>query len=749
MPLRPLPSISVSVSHDSVVRASPRAIRVKARLFAVGIFANAALLFSIEPMFGKMVLPALGGGAMVWTTCLLFFQASLLIGYLYARLLDGMLAPRWQPIVHLALLVLAATVLPISIPAGWRPANVANPIWSLIALLSWRIGPLFVVLSAGAPLLQRWYAAAADQRDAKPYALYAVSNVGSVGALLAYPFLIEPRLALSTQTSLWAVGYAVLVLLFAVSPLSLQGNQSQSAVAKQPVRGRTPPRRRPLWVVLAAAPSSLLLGVTTHLSTDLAPVPVLWVVPLALYLLTFVAAFAENEFARRVTRVSQFLVPYAVLGVGVLVFLGGEVPGPLGYAIHCIALFVCALACHARLAATKPADDHLTSFYLWISVGGAIGGLFNAILAPALFTGVAEYPIALVVAAALSSPWQTTGRGRDLFAAASLCVGVIGLGAVVGRQPGAASLGARFAGATASLVIFSFRARPFRFALGTAALLLGGSVAFDANAHTVLRARSFYGIYRVVDDLNSGVREFYSGTTVHGSELLADRGRVPLTYYHRDGPVSSVFEFLDSRHRPLSVAVIGLGAGSMAAYARLGDSWTFYEIDPEVAAIARDTNYFHFLAAAAEKPAIILGDARLSLARATPHGLDLIAVDAFNSDAIPVHLLTREALELYRSRLSEDGMIAWHISNKYLDLRPVLGGLARDAGLAALIDADVDVRPIPGGRSPSVWVMMTLDTAATRVLAQTGHWHALAAGSPPVRWTDDFSSLASLLRTGQ
>ncbi len=271
--------------------------------------------------------------------------------------------------------------------------------------------------------------------------------------------------------------------------------------------------------------------------------------------------------------------------------------------------------------------------------------------------------------------------------------------------------------------------------------------AFGANAHTGLRARSFYGVYRVVDDVKGGVRLFYSGTTVHGSELLADRGRVPLTYYHRDGPVGSVFDLLDSRNGPLSVAVIGLGAGSMAAYARPGDSWTFYEIDPEVAAIARDTNYFHFLAAAAEKPAIVLGDARLSLAGAPAHGFDLIAVDAFNSDAIPVHLLTREALELYRSRLSENGLIAWHISNKYLDLRPVLAGLAGDAGLTALIDADVDVPATPGGRSPSVWVVMTSDTAAARLLAGGAQWRLLSSGRAPVRWTDDFSSVALLLRT--
>ena len=239
---------------------------------------------------------------MVWTTCLLFFQASLLVGYLYARVLDGMLAPRWQPIVHLALMVLAAAVLPATIPAGWRPANVAQPVWSLIALLAWRIGPPFVVLSAGAPLIQRWYAAAAADMDARPYSLYAVSNIGSVGALLAYPFLIEPRLPLSTQASLWSAGYTALVLLIGVIALALRGNQRPFAAPKEPARGRTPPRRLALWVALAAAPSSLLLGVTTHLSTDLAPVPLLWVVPLALYLLTFVAAFAENEFARRITR---------------------------------------------------------------------------------------------------------------------------------------------------------------------------------------------------------------------------------------------------------------------------------------------------------------------------------------------------------------------------------------------------------------------------------------------------------------
>ena len=712
----------------------------------IAIFANAALLFSLEPMFGKLALPALGGSAMVWTTCLLFFQTALLGGYLYARILDEAFAPRWQPIAHVVVVAAAAVVLPMSIPSGWRPWNVSQPIWSLIALLARRVGPPFVALSAGAPLIQRWYAAASVREGGKPYSLYAVSNVGSVGALLAYPFVVEPHLRLSTQTAWWSVGYAGLLVVFVIVGVTLR---PAGATATEAARARRPSitvRRRALWVALAAVPSSLLLGVTTHLTTDLAPIPLLWVVPLALYLLTFVIAFSDNAPARVMILTARLVLPYAVLAIAALALLDIELPGPIGYAVHCVALMACALVCHARLAQSKPPERQLTSFYLWLSLGGALGGAFNAILAPVMFTSAAEYPIALVAAAGLSAAWQTSGRRRDLAFGVGLAIAAVGVGLLLGHARGVVSqLGVLVLVGSASIIAFSFRHRPLRFALGTAAVFLAGVARLEVNARNELRARSFYGVYRVFDDSTAGIRRLLSGTTVHGSELLSDAGSMPLTYYHRDGPVGSLFALLDARAQPLRVAIVGLSAGSMAAYARPGETWTFYEIDPLVARIARDTTRFRFLSAAKAKPSVVLGDARLSLGSSPVKGFDLIVIDAFSSDVIPVHLLTREAMALYCSRLADGGVIAWHISNRYLDLRPVVWGLARDAGLTAMIDADLKVVPAIGARSPSIWVVTTADTSVSNALGATESWRPLSLSRDALYWTDDFSGVASLL----
>jgi hypothetical protein len=733
---------------EPILSLSPPLSRRTAAVFSVAIFANATLLFSLEPMFGKMVLPALGGSAMVWTTCLLFFQAALLGGYLYARILDGALPPRWQPVAHIGLVIAAAAVLPFSIPAGWRPTNDVQPIWSLLALLACRVGPPFIVLSAGAPLIQRWYAATHARSAHTPYSLYAVSNVGSVGALLAYPFLVEPHSRLSTQAAAWSFGYAALLVLLVIVALTLRSSGASPALAPH-ARSPIPFRQRALWVALAAAPSSLLLGVTTHLSTDLAPIPLLWVVPLALYLLTFVVAFSERGIARAIVVAARMVLPYAVISIAALAFLDSELPGALGYAIHCVSLFVCALACHARLAETKPPERELTSFYLWLSLGGALGGVFNAIVAPLVFTGVAEYPIALVAAAGLSGAWLSPGRRRDIGIGAGWAVIVVGLGWALGRAPGVVSqIAAPVLVGLASIAVFSFRSRPLRFALGAAGVFLGAFAELDAGTRADFRVRSFYGVYRVVDDSSSGMRRLFSGTTVHGSELFADAGNTPLTYYHRAGPIGSLFALLDARPR-LRVAIVGLGAGSMAAYSRPGDSWTFYEIDPLVARIALDTARFRFLGAAAARPSIVLGDARVSLAAAAPRAFDVIVIDAFSSDAIPVHLLTREAVALYRSRLADHGVIAWHISNRYLDLRPVVAGLAKDAGFTAMIDADLEVESAHGGRSPSIWVVTTADSALTVALGASSSWGAFSSAQASLNWTDDFSGVASLLHFGR
>jgi hypothetical protein len=564
-----------------------------------------------------------------------------------------------------------------------------------------------------------------------------------MAALLAYPLVVEPELGLRSQGIVWAFAYAGLVVLMFVCG---RGVRSASAQPRLERGRRIDTATRLRWIALAAAPSSLLLGVTTHITTDVAPVPLLWVVPLALYLLTFVIAFGSRT--ERAARFQGRVAPFAAIAVAALLFLQSELPGLYGTIPHLVAFFLLALGCHIALARTRPEPALLTEFYLWIALGGALGGLFNAIVAPIVFSSVAEYPLAIVAAILLGA----SGASRKAPLVAS--VATVSAAAVIALLPaakGAVSVGpvASYA-LLATFVLFAYSQRhdAFRFAVVVGVLLAAGTRLSSYDGRTIRAARSFYGAYRVVDDSAGGTRRFYSGNTVHGSERLRELERqdppTPLAYYHQDGPLGSIFARRVGG-APWRVEAIGLGVGAAASYALPGDSWTFYEIDPLVASIASDRRDFTYIASARAAPSIVLGDARVSLSAAAPSRDNLIIVDAFSSDAVPVHLLTREALALYRSRLAPDGVIAWHVSNKYLALWRVLGALAADAQLAALVNTDVDVPSDAGGRLPSIWVVMTPSAEHGSRLRIDPRWHPLKAPKP-VLWTDDFSNVASILR---
>ncbi len=710
--------------------------------FTLAIFLNAFLLFLLEPLFGKLVLPHLGGTAAVWTTCMLFFQIALVAGYLYSHTLASLVRMRWQIVIHVTLVVLTLLTLPVSIPRDWSPAIVARPELSLLGLMARRIGLPFLLLAAGSPLIQHWFSRSPSARERDPYRLYVASNLGSFAALLAYPFAIEPWMTLSAQSRRWTVGYVVLIFLTLTCGLvALRGvDRSSARIAAAPVS----PGDRLWWLALAAVPSSLLLGVTTHITTDLAPVPLLWIVPLALYLLTFVVAFGTPR--RWVPATVHAVLPFLVITITVLLFVRGEIPGPVGYAIHALAFFVCALACHMRLAASRPSPTHLTEFYVWLSVGGALGGLFNVVVAPNAFHTVLEYPIALIAATALSRDANPRWRWADLVMPIVLAIGLVTAVAVAlnaASSPSRLTLGLILG--AGSIAAFTARTRPVRFALSIGAILVAGARLAQGDGVTRFADRSFYGVYRVVDDSASGTRQFYSGTTIHGSERLNDMTHDPLTYYHRDGPLGALFTARDWRTTPWRVGVVGLGTGATAAYARPGETWTFYEIDPLVARVAEDTMLFRFLSSARVRPRIVLGDARLSIERESAERFDVLAIDAFSSDAIPVHLLTREALALYRSRLAADGIIAWHISNKYLDLRPVLEALAADARLVALIRDDATLPTQSRGRFPSTWVVMTASDATAASVGRDVRWVRLQRARREL-WTDDFSNVLAVVR---
>lgn len=755
----PRPAVSVRPSADTSRDALAAPARAAAMLFSVALFVNAALLFAVEPMFTKMVLPLLGGTPAVWTTALLFFQVALLLGYLYAHFVAARLGARAQGLLHLGLLVVAALSLPIAVPTRWTPPEGQNPVPWLLAMLAVALGAPFLALAAGAPLLQRWFARTGHRSAHNPYFLYAASNAGSLAALLAYPTLIEPSLALGAQSRLWALAYAALVLLLAACALVALGPRTGAAhrapLAADVPAGDTPAPSAALrarWVLLSFAPSSLLLGATAYLSTDVAAVPLLWVVPLAIYLLTFVLVFARRPMVPLSVSVrAQALV---VAPLAVLMLVGITRPLWLIALVHLLALFTTAMVCHGELAERRPPAERLTEFFLWLSVGGALGGVFNVLVAPRVFDAVWEYPLVLVLACALrpaaaSSRHPGLARALDvvlplaIFALVALLVrrGVVEL-SLLGRTNAMVWGGA-------GVLVFLYRFRPVRFALGIGALIAGGLVGRRVSEGApIFRARSFFGVYTVRSDGNYHM--LANGTTLHGGQLLREGyTREPLTYYHREGPVGQLFATLPPAPAGgRRVAVVGLGAGTLACYAHPADAWTFYEIDPLAERIARDRRLFTYLPDCAPQANVVIGDARRSLVHARPRGYDLIMLDAFSSDAIPVHLLTREALALYLSKLADGGLLAVHVSNRHLDLRPVLAELARDARVAGVVGQDANFTEAQRARlkSSSTWIVLARRATDLAALARQPGWAPLPPRGGVRLWTDDASDLISVFK---
>lgn len=734
------------VGDQQLLAAPARAQPGILPLFATTLFVSALLLFWVQPMFSRMVLPALGGSPAVWNTSMVFFQTALLVGYLYAHLVSRWLRLRRQVAVHLVLLTLAALTLPISIGAGWTPPTEGTPVLWLIALLGWCLGLPFVVVSATAPLLQKWFASSGHPAADDPYFLYGASNLGSILALLGYPLLLEPTLTLARQNEAWALGYAGLAVLVAICGLAMwrrpQTRHATEDSSAATARSEVGWGQRLHWLVLAFAPSSLLLAVTAHITTDLASVPLLWVVPLTLYLLTFVIVFARRPVLKHAWMVKAqpfILIPLALLFAQTSAFW-------LALPLHLAAFFVTAMVCHGELARRRPATSHLTEFYLWMAFGGMLGGAFNALLAPLVFDSVLEYPIALVIACFLR-PTLDPKPGR-LVANLGLPLVVLVL-MVLQLQwrrlglPGLGDAGVLAFFVPVALLLYSFAERPLRFGLGIAAVLIVALLSGQPN-QVQARARSFFGVYTIKLD-PAGYHILVHGTTVHGAQATDPASRKePLTYYHRDGPLGQIFKALGDR--PRSVGAVGLGVGTVACYRRPGQRWTFYEIDPLVVRIARDARYFHYLADCAPDAGIVLGDARRALQEAPSGQYDLLILDAFSSDAIPVHLLTREAIALYRDKLAPGGLIALHISNRNLDLAPVVANLLADAGLVGRFQSQTPSREAQlAYRNAARWVVIARSDADLGALASDPRWRQVEAdsGGP---WTDDFSNLVGALR---
>jgi hypothetical protein len=734
-----------------------------ALLYAFTLLVSAALLFVVQPMIARMVLPLLGGSPAVWNTCMVFFQAALLAGYAYAHASTAWLGVRRQVVLHAGLLLLPLFCLPLGVSREWvqsLPAGTDPGLWLLWLLLA-TVGPPFAVVSATAPLLQRWFSRTGHHTAGDPYFLYGASNVGSMLALLGYPLVVEPKLRLARQSEVWAVGYGVLVVLIlacaAVVWRTSQAFPESSDHRTDPSRSDRPGIGQWFrWVALAFVPSSLMLGVTMYLTTDLASIPLLWIIPLALYLLTFILVFARRQVLPHAWMVRALPVTVLALALAMCLQLTELVFIPL----HLLTFFVVAMVCHGELVRHRPPARFLTAFYLAMSIGGVLGGIFNALLAPVLFDWVAEYPLMLVLACLacpVAGPIARRPRDLALDFVVPLALGIVIAVLVPMVLPitdsQRSSVGLKLTFGVAALICFSFKDRPVRFALGIGAVLLASQVAVNVYGPVMYRERNFFGVLRVTQEARGSYRRLFQGNTVHGQQSLDPaRRRDPLTYYHRTGPIGQVFEAFAARPARPDVAVVGLGAGTLACYATPEQRWTFYEIDPAVERIARNPRYFTYLEdSLAQSCNVILGDARLRLREAPRSGYGLIVLDAFSSDAIPVHLLTREALQLYRDKLADGGLIACHISSRYIDLAPVLGALARDAGLVARVRFDLALSPeqIGEGKLASTWVAIAARDTDLGALAKDPRWEVLRSSPDEAVWTDDFSNVIEHLMIGR
>jgi hypothetical protein len=735
--------------------AAPRAISSRNLLlaFIAAIFLSAALLFAVQPMFTKMVLPRLGGAAAVWSVAMVFFQTALLAGYAYAHALTRFAPGRPSVVIHLAVMIAACFALPLHIASGWgAPPASGEALW-LLGLFAASIGLPFFALAANGPLIQAWFVRTDHPGAKDPYFLYAASNVGSFLALVSYPLVIEPFVPLGAQTLGWTVGFYALILLLALCGWLLLRSSNQLAETTSAAAESAPPSARDaaIWIALAAVPSGLLIAVTAHISTDVAAVPLLWVAPLALYLLTFVIAFQTRPV---IPHRFVVLVQPIVVFILVVLFLALPVTSTVGLiALHLMLLFVCALMCHGELARRRPAPRHLTAFYMWISAGGMIGGIATGLIAPHLFNWVAEYPI-LIVLALLCRPglaWPARGTGGIL-----LLAGLV-LALVLSYAIKNYDLGFDYrmylviTGVLLGLSAKFWRA-PLPFAAILAFLLFAN--AYFNETPSVFKVRNFFGVLNVVDTSDGKYRVLWHGTTAQGTQQVRDDDGKPIS-----GPPEMIAEFfegagiaqvLDAVHaktgKPIDFAVIGLGTGALACQVRPGDTLTYYEIDPDVVRIATDPKLFQYVSECAPETRIVLGDARLKIADAPDASYDLIFVDAFIGAAIPIHLLTREAMALYFGKLKPDGIVAMHISNLNLELASVAAGIAAANGAIARVYEGGDVEPNPELHH---WVPRVAAIARREedfgALAQSAFWPVRACDPDQRVWTDDYSNIVGAI----
>jgi hypothetical protein len=720
--------------------------------FACAIFAAAFLLFWFEPMYAKRLLPLFGGSASVWNVTLFFYQSVLLLSYVYVHLTTVRLPVKGQVVLHIILTLIALAFLPVDVPDRLTAAEQEMPYLTLLYVLALEIGPVFFIVASTSPLLQRWYNLAQKSELDNPYRLYAVSNAGSLLGLLSYPFLFEPAFSIAGQNIAWSLFFVVLAA--SLCFLGIRAIRQQAATAHREGAGTVARRatinlgQRTRWFLLSAVPSALLLAVTLHLATDIAAAPFIWVLPLAVYLVTFVFTFAD----RQVLRPSWMLELHTWCLMALAIYFFIEDAWWL-FALHLAGLFSTCMVCHGRLAAEAPDPDHLTEFYFWLALGGASGGFVAAVMAPNLFVTVAEYPL-LLVAAVFLRPSDSSVERHPWLKSSAILLGFLGLVLApllldaVDIKTSGTVFGMIYLGAVA-LVLLSLQRHTLRFGLAVSALFVAfvaqGELNDDRNF------RSFHGVYKVSNSPDNKLRLLFSGTTIHGAQALTTAlSKEPLTYYNRAGPMGQVARALDAATPDADIAAIGLGAGAITCLLPSSMNLTFIEIDTRIIEIATDPDLFTYLENCGSNTQITTGDGRLVISQAPEASYDAIILDAFSSDSIPVHLLTREALNTYLSKLKADGLLVLHLSNRFIDLVPVVGALARDRALAGLLqDYYPDSLAKSQGGFASTWVVLARTKKSLEPLENSGNWERLESGHANTTWSDDHADVFSQVLWGK
>jgi len=676
-----------------------------------------------------------------------------LAGYIYAHLTTRWLGVKWQACLHLTVMVTVLLFLPISLAAGSTPPVDEAPVPWLIGLFAVSVGLPFFAVATNAPLLQRWFSHTGHSSATDPYFLYGASNLGSILALLSYPIVVEPLLNISDQSTTWSWAYAVLIGLIFACAITLRRRFIPDVIPKPStsiftVEDSPTWSRRLHWLALAFVPSSLLLGVTMHITTDVAAVPLLWVLPLTLYLLTFVFVFARRPWLpHKWMVVAQ---PSCLLLVA-LIFHWSFKQIHISFFFHILVFFVTTMVCHGELVKRRPSARHLTEFYLWMSFGGMLGGVFNVVIAPLLFNWVIEYPLMLILACFLRPrPKQeaTFFKSSDIVFPGLLLI-LLGIPLLLGAHPTDwGMIGVLGFFVILGLGTYSFQDRPLRYGLGIGTILLITS-GLGIHDQVLIRDRSFFGVNTVERTKTKDYHVLVHGNTIHGAQHTdPSRWKEPITYYYSEGPLNELLSKLNKSTTLNQIGILGLGTGALSCFRLPHQHWTYFEIDPSVVRLAQDTRYFHYLSECGEGTNIVLGDARISLGNASDGLYDLLIVDAFTSDAIPIHLLTREALALYLQKMSNHGVLVFHISNTNLDLSNVMANLAADAQLVGRIEPfrGVSEEQKSNYLFPSSWVVVARNRDDLSFLDSDPRWKPLKPSPPSRVWTDNYSNILSVLK---